>query len=148
MEQEIFNPGDEIQMACLCFSFAQLLQDDLDKVKQHWYTNLIKGCSHDTISGRPDELFSLPELHGKSLVFFTQSWIMRSNPWGRTSDQWRGEKYLPRVLWICNWKHWIAAAPQLKRDSFCIKELLEIANVWCLTNKNELCDIGEGRFVH
>ena len=35
MEQEIFNPGDEIQMECLCLSFAQLLQDDLDKVKQH-----------------------------------------------------------------------------------------------------------------
>ena len=54
MEQEIFNPGDEIQMACLCFSFSQLLQDDLDN-----------DISHDTISGRPDELFFLPELHGK-----------------------------------------------------------------------------------
>ena len=42
MEQEIFNPGDKIQMACLRFCFAQLLQDDLDK----------------------DELFLLPELHG------------------------------------------------------------------------------------
>ena len=64
MEQEIFNPGDEIQMACLWFCFAQLLQDDLDEIKQHWYTNLIRGSSHDTISGRPDELFFLPELHG------------------------------------------------------------------------------------
>ena len=65
MEQEIFNLGDEIQMVCLWFCFAQLLQDDLDKIKQHWYTHLIRGSSHDTISGRPDELFFLPELHGK-----------------------------------------------------------------------------------
>ena len=64
MEQEIFNPGDEIQMACLWFCFAQLLQDDLDKVKEHWNTHLIRGSRHDTISGRPDELFFLPELHG------------------------------------------------------------------------------------
>ena len=64
MEQEIFNPGDEIQMACLWFCFAQLLQDDLDKVKEHWNTHLIRGSRHDTISGRPDELYFLPELHG------------------------------------------------------------------------------------
>ena len=64
MEQEIFNPGDEIQMACLWFCFAQLLQDDLDKIKLHWYTHLIRGSSHDIISGRPNELFFLPELYG------------------------------------------------------------------------------------
>ena len=64
MEQEIFNPGDEIQMACLWFCFAQLLPDDLDKVKEHWNTHLIRGSRHDTISGRLDELFFLPELHG------------------------------------------------------------------------------------
>ena len=63
-EQEIFNPGDEIQMACLWFCFAQLLQDDLDKVKEHGNTHLIRGSRHDTISGRLDELFFLPELHG------------------------------------------------------------------------------------
>ena len=49
MEQEIFNPGDEIQMACLWFCFAQLLPDDLDKVKEHWNTHLIRGSRHDTI---------------------------------------------------------------------------------------------------
>ena len=64
VEHEIFNPGDEIQMACLWFCFAHLLQDDLDKVKEHWNTHLIRGSRHDTISGRPDELFFLPELHG------------------------------------------------------------------------------------
>ena len=62
MEQEIFNPGEEIQMACLCF--IQLLQDDLDKVKEYWNTHSIRGSRHDTINGRPDELFFLPELRG------------------------------------------------------------------------------------
>lgn len=51
-------------MACLWFCFAHLLQDDLDKVKEHWNTHLIRGSRYDTISGRPDELFFLPELHG------------------------------------------------------------------------------------
>lgn len=30
----------------------------------HWKTHLIRGSGHDIISGRPDELFFLPELHG------------------------------------------------------------------------------------
>ena len=64
MEQEIFNPGNVLQTACLWFCFAQLLQDDLDNVKEHWNTHLIRASRHDTISGRPDELFFLPELHG------------------------------------------------------------------------------------
>jgi len=46
------------------FCFAQLLQDDLDNVKEHWNTHLIRGSRHDTISGRPDELFFLLEVHG------------------------------------------------------------------------------------
>ena len=64
VEHEIFNPGDETQMACHWFCFAHLLQDDLDKVTEHWNTHLIRGSRYDTISGRPDELFFLPELHG------------------------------------------------------------------------------------
>ena len=64
VEHEMFNPGDEIQMACLLFCFAHLRQDDLDKVKELWNTHLIRGSRHNTISGRPNELFFLPELHG------------------------------------------------------------------------------------
>ena len=44
--------------------FAYLLQDDLDKMKEHWNTHLIWVSRHDFISGRPDELFFLPQLHG------------------------------------------------------------------------------------
>ena len=50
VEHEVFNPGDEIQMACLWFCFAHLLQDDLDKVKEHWNTHLIRGSRHETIN--------------------------------------------------------------------------------------------------
>ena len=63
MEQEIYNPREEIKMACLWFCFVQLLQDDLDKVKEHKNTLLIRGSKHDTIGGTPDELFFLPELN-------------------------------------------------------------------------------------
>ena len=46
------------------FCFNKLLQDDLDAVKDHWNTHRIRHFRHDTVSGRPDELFFLPELHG------------------------------------------------------------------------------------
>ena len=61
---DLFKSLMEQEMACLWFCFAQLLQDDLDKVKEHWNTYVIRGSRHDTISRRPDELFFLPELHG------------------------------------------------------------------------------------
>jgi len=64
MEQDIFNPGNELQMKCLWFCFAPLLQDDLDNIKDHWNTHLIRGSKHGTVSGRPNELYFLPELHG------------------------------------------------------------------------------------
>lgn len=44
--------------------FSQLHQEDLDNVQEHWNTRLIRGSKHGTISGRPDELYYLPELHG------------------------------------------------------------------------------------
>ena len=46
------------------FCFAQLLEDDLDKVNDAWNTHQIRRSRHDTISGRPDELLFLPEFHG------------------------------------------------------------------------------------
>ena len=41
-----------------------ILQEELDKVKAHWNSHLIRDSRHDTISGRPDELYLLPECHG------------------------------------------------------------------------------------
>ena len=46
------------------FCFAQLLEDDLDKVKEPGNTHQIKSSRHGTISGRRDKLLFLPEFHG------------------------------------------------------------------------------------
>ena len=64
IEQEIFNPGNELQQECLWTCFAQLIQNDLNLIKNNWNTHRIRKSRHDTISGKPGELFFLPERHG------------------------------------------------------------------------------------
>ena len=51
-------------MICLWFCFKDILQADLDHVRDHWNTHYIRKSRHDTIPGRPDELFYLPENGG------------------------------------------------------------------------------------
>jgi hypothetical protein len=53
----------KISMECLWYCFAELIQKDLDFVKEHWNCHRIRKSWHDTRSGRPDSLFFLPE-HG------------------------------------------------------------------------------------
>ena len=43
-----------------------LLQKELNEIKEHWNTHFIRKSRHDTISGRPDSLYYLPQLHGGS----------------------------------------------------------------------------------
>ena len=50
-------------MECLWFCFSNLIQQDLDHVKDHWNTHNIQRSRYDTFPGRPDELFHLPEMH-------------------------------------------------------------------------------------
>lgn len=64
VEQDIINTANELQMECLWLCFSQLIQDDLDNGRVHWNTHVIRGSKHGTVSGRPDELYYLPELHG------------------------------------------------------------------------------------
>ena len=52
-------------MQCLWICFSSLIQKDLDEVKEHWNTHRIRPSRFDTISGIPDELFYLPERHGR-----------------------------------------------------------------------------------
>ena len=46
------------------FCFADLIQQDLDFVKIHWNTLYIRQSRHDTVPGKPDELYFLPENFG------------------------------------------------------------------------------------
>ena len=63
MEREVFTTGNDLEMECLWFCFSNLIQQDLDLVKHHWNTHYIRRSRHDTVPGRPDELFHLPEMH-------------------------------------------------------------------------------------
>ena len=49
-------------MEALWYSFSKILQIDLDKMKEYWNTHYIrKNDRYETISGRPDVLYFLPE---------------------------------------------------------------------------------------
>ena len=63
MEQSVFMPGHDLQMECLWLCFSSLIQRVLNMVKDHWNTHLIHKSQHETVSGRPDELFYLSELY-------------------------------------------------------------------------------------
>lgn len=56
----------ELEVECLWFCFAEILQKVLSELKEHWNTHYIRGSRHDTVRGRPDSLYHLPELHGGS----------------------------------------------------------------------------------
>ena len=41
-----------------------MLQDDLDHVVEHWNTHLIRKSSNNSVSGRPDAIYHIPERYG------------------------------------------------------------------------------------
>ena len=57
----VFLPDNTLHEECLWFCFAELIQQDLDFVKIHWNTHYIHQSRHDTVPGKPDELYFLPE---------------------------------------------------------------------------------------
>ena len=57
-----FNLGNTLHMDLAWYTFSPLLKYELDQVKLHWNTHYIRRTRPDTIPGRPDELFFLPEL--------------------------------------------------------------------------------------
>ena len=62
--QGVFNHGNQLQMECIWFCFSGLIQTDLDQLIEHWNSHFIRASGYNTISGRPDELYLIPERHG------------------------------------------------------------------------------------
>lgn len=62
--QNIIDLASEMCKECLWFCFSGMLQAECDKVKEHWNTHYIRKSRHETLKGRPDSLFFLPEHHG------------------------------------------------------------------------------------
>lgn len=56
----------EMALECLWYCFHGVLQAEFDAVKERWNTHRIRKSRNDTVPGRPDSLFFLPELHGAS----------------------------------------------------------------------------------
>ena len=60
----VVDLADPLEKECLWFCFAGLLQQHLNKIREHWNTHYIRRSRHDTVSGRPSVLYYLPEAHG------------------------------------------------------------------------------------
>ena len=55
--------GNTLHMECLWFCFSKLLQDDLDKVKDHWNSHKNSKSPYSSVHGVPDVIYFLPEYH-------------------------------------------------------------------------------------
>ena len=64
VERNVVDISSEISMECLWFCFKNIVQADLDSVKDNWNSHYIRGSRYDTIPGRPNELHYLPENSG------------------------------------------------------------------------------------
>lgn len=53
--------GNVLHMECLWFCFSLVLQRDIDLVVEHWNTHSIRSSRYNTIAGKPDVLYYLPE---------------------------------------------------------------------------------------
>lgn len=64
IEKEQFHQGNMLEEEALWYCFSGILQKDLNMLKEHWNTHQIRDSKHNTIPGKPDELYLLPECHG------------------------------------------------------------------------------------
>ena len=62
-----FNLGNTLHMELASYTFSSLVQYELDQAKLQWNTHYIRGTRNDTIPGRADKFFFLPELSGVQL---------------------------------------------------------------------------------
>lgn len=75
VETNIVNTASELSMSYLQFCFKDILQTDLDSVRDHWNTHYIRKSLHDTVPGRPDKLFYPPENSGFQMSHYrTTTW--------------------------------------------------------------------------
>ena len=64
VERNVVDTSNEISMEYLWFCFNNILQADLDSVKDNWNSHYIRRSRYDTIPGRLNELYYLPENSG------------------------------------------------------------------------------------
>ena len=64
IENNILDLGNEFHLECLWFCFSRVLQNDLDKVKEHWNSHKVSKSPYSCVHGVPDIMYFLPEHHG------------------------------------------------------------------------------------
>ena len=64
IERGMLNTASRLQMECLWFAFSGILKHELDGIRAHWNSHYIRRSRHDTIAGKPDVLYYLPETVG------------------------------------------------------------------------------------
>lgn len=63
-ESDILDLTSDLHKEAIWFCFADLLQTDLDKVKEYWNSHRIRKSKHAIVSGVPDMMYFLPEDFG------------------------------------------------------------------------------------
>ncbi|XP_033111390.1 uncharacterized protein LOC117112423 isoform X2 [Anneissia japonica] len=63
VEHGTLHLGNILHMECLWFCFPKILQDDLNKVRDHWNSHRITKSRHSTVEGVPDVMYYLPEYY-------------------------------------------------------------------------------------
>ena len=51
-----------IDRECLWFSFASVMQSELDVMKDHWNSHRIRSSRFETVLEKPDVLYCLPDI--------------------------------------------------------------------------------------
>jgi hypothetical protein len=64
IDYDMLDLGNEFHIECLWFCFSKVLQNDLDKVKEHWNSHKITKSPYSIVHGVPDIMYFLPEYHG------------------------------------------------------------------------------------
>ena len=63
LSYKLFLIAPAFSSDCIRFAFMEVLQVELDEIKESWNTHLMQS-RHGGIYGIPDELYNIPDLHG------------------------------------------------------------------------------------
>ena len=102
----LLHLGNALHMECLWFCFSRLLQDDLNKVRDHWNSHKMSKSAYSAIDGVPDVMYFLPEYYAheecKISVSEEQSKEMEVHCQGEVEDSLY-EEYFEYVLETEGW---------------------------------------------
>eukprot|EP00794_Sanderia_malayensis_P007626 gene7626-8468_t len=96
----------ELHVECLWFCYATLLQRCLNQVKEHWNSHYIRRSRYDTVKGRPDSLYYLPDINGgtENLIMPVpeQEYLYAKNHVISPDENNEYQQYFEYVVQMCN----------------------------------------------